>query len=208
MGNNVSDKNAWLCESEKTLLQSPAMSIVEQRCKSSEDGRGYTFYLLRSRDWCNIIPVTEDGKIVMVKQFRVGIASPTLEVPGGVCDPEDRDFQAAALREFEEETGYAALPGARVESLGWTHPNPAILNNRCHSFVVGPVRKRGQQNLDAGEMIEAIEIPIDDIPGLLRDRGENALTHALMLNAFLFLLLRDPQASALLRGQLESFRRA
>jgi 8-oxo-dGTP pyrophosphatase MutT (NUDIX family) len=204
----VSNKNAWLCESEKNLLESPVMSIVEQRCKSSEDGRPYTFYLLRSRDWCNIIPVTEDGKIVMVRQHRIGVGHQTLEVPGGVCDATDADFEAAALRELEEETGYVALPGARVENLGWSHPNPAILNNRCHSFIVGPVRKRGAQNLDPGEMIEATEIPISELPQRLLDRdGQEPFTHALMLNAFLFLMLRDPAGSALLSHQLEAFAR-
>lgn len=206
MGNPSAEKNSWLRESEKTLLSSPVMSVIEQRCRSSEDGRPCTFYVMRSRDWCNIIPVTEDGKIVMVRQFRVGIANQTEEIPGGVCDPEDRDFQAAALREFEEETGYAPLPGARVQSLGWAHPNPAILNNRCHSFVVGPVRKRGAQNLDSGEMIEAIEVPIGEVASRILEReSTGALTHALMLNAFLFLILRSGAGAALLERELHAF---
>ena len=197
-------KNTWICDAEQTLLASPVMSVVEQLCHSSEDGRQFKFYLLRSRDWCNIIPITEDGKIVLVKQWRIGIAAHTLEMPGGVSDPEDPDFQASALREMEEETGYVALPGAQVRSLGWTHPNPAILNNRCHSFIVGPVRRTNQQRLDPGEMIEVIEVPIRELPERILD-GE--FTHALMLNAFLFLMLQDPSGSGFLASHLEAFRR-
>src|SRR5206468_3210736 len=143
-------------------------SVVERRCHSSEDQRPFTFYVLKSRDWCNIIPVTEDGKVVFVKQYRIGASVHTTEIPGGVADPEDSDLQAAALREMEEETGYVALPGARCEALGSTLPNPAILDNHCHSFVVGPVRRSNEQRLDAGEMIEVVEIPLQEIPARIR----------------------------------------
>lgn len=198
----MSKRNAWICETEKNLLTSPIMSIVQQQCRSSEDGRLHTFYLFRSRDWCHIIPITEDGKIVMVKQHRIGIAQQTLEIPGGVTDPSDVDTQAAAIREMEEETGYAPLPGARVLPLGWAFPNPAIQDNRCHSFVVGPVRRKGPQRLDPAEMIEVVEVPIAELPARILG-GE--FTHALMLNAFLFLLLKNPEGSALLAQELQAF---
>jgi ADP-ribose pyrophosphatase len=197
-------KNSWICEREKTLLSSPIMEVVEQKCHSSEDQRPFTFYLLRSRDWCNIIPITEDGKVVLVKQYRIGIAAHTVEVPGGVTDREDRDAQAAAIREMAEETGYVPLPGAKCVELGWTFPNPAIMDNRCFSYIVGPVKKASAQKLDPGEMIEIIEVPIAEIPSRIAS-GE--INHALMLNTFFFLSLQAPEASDTLRRQLEGFTR-
>jgi ADP-ribose pyrophosphatase len=195
-------KNSWICQSERTLISSPVISIVEQICRSSEDQREHTFYQMRSHDWCNIIPVTEDGKIVLIRQYRIGIAAHTLEVPGGVADPTDVDLQAAAVRELEEETGYAPLPGARCVSLGWTHPNPAILNNRCHSFVVGPVKRVKAQSLDPGEMIDVEEVTLNELAARI-ERGE--ITHALMLNAFFFLLMRSREGSGLLARELQAF---
>lgn len=198
-------KNSWICESEKVILTSPVMDLVEQNCRSSEDEKKHRFFLLRSRDWSNIIPVTEDGKIVMVKQYRIGIGGHTLEVPGGVTDLTDFDTQEAAIRELEEETGYRPLEGARCVSLGWTYPNPAIMNNRCHSYVIGPVRRVVDQKLDPGEMIEVVEVPISEIPARILS-GE--INHALMLNAFFFLALQAPSLSGGLADVLGGFTQA
>lgn len=195
-------RNTWVCTEEKTLLSSPVMEIVQRDCRSSEDGRPHRFFLFRSRDWCNVIPVTEDGKVVMVRQYRIGISDHTLEIPGGVSDPGDADGAAAAVREMTEETGYVPLPGARCVDLGWTHPNPAIQDNRVHSFLVGPVRLERKQKLDVGEMIEVVEVPIVEIPERIA-RGE--IRHALILNAFLLLALRDSSVGDALRRALGDF---
>lgn len=195
-------KNTWICEAEKTLITSPNMEIVERSCRSSEDEKKYKFYLLRSRDWCNIIPVTEDGKVVFVKQYRIGINEHTVELPGGVADSHDVDCQAAAIREMEEETGYTPAPGAQCLALGSAFPNPAILNNRCHSYIIGPVRKSTSQNLDPGEMIEVVEIPISEIPEKIL-KGE--INHALMLNTFFLLTLQSKEASRALMNELHRF---
>ena len=195
--------NTWIPQSEKSLIKAPTIEIVEKHCISSSDPeRSTTLYLCRSPDWCNIIPVTEDGKVVFVKQFRVGADHDTLEIPGGVLDGKDEDIQAAALREMEEETGYSALPGAKCVSLGWNFPNPAMMNNRCHSFIVGPVKKMNSQNLDPGEIIEVIEVPIQDLPNLIKDGG---ITHALILNTFFLLSLREERVSDALLSGLNGF---
>jgi 8-oxo-dGTP pyrophosphatase MutT (NUDIX family) len=195
-------KNSWICEKEKTLIASPVLNIVERDCRNSEDDRKFKFYVMKSRDWCNIIPITEDGKVVMVKQYRIGVSDHTLEVPGGVIDPEDQSIQAAAIRELQEETGYQTLPGAKCESLGWAHPNPAILDNRCYSLIVGPVKRTNSQSLDPGEMIEVVEIPISEIPAMILN---GQISHALMLNAFFFLVLQKSESSQALVSRLSDF---
>src|SRR3712207_5675049 len=131
-------KKSWVTEREQTLFQSKTMQMVQLDCRSSEDpAKTHSFYTLKSRDWCNVIPITEDGKVVLVRQFRIGSAGHTLEFPGGVIDHEGEDEKASALRELSEETGYAPLPGAKCISLGAALSNPAMINNRTHSFIVG-----------------------------------------------------------------------
>lgn len=190
-------KNSWIRETEEIVIDSPVMQIYRQKRSSTENQRqSHNFYVMRSRDWCNVIPVTEEGNLVLIRQYRVGIENHTLELPGGVADASDETPMATAIREMTEETGYLPTPEARCEPLGWAHPNPAIQNNRCHSFIVGPVRKEKEQKLDPSEMIEVIEVPIAEAIGYLR---EGRISHALMLNTFFHLLLKHGSGESLTR---------
>jgi ADP-ribose pyrophosphatase len=199
------NRNSWIRIAERKIVSSPFMDFIERDYESSEDAqKKQKFYVLNSRDWCNVIPITEEGKLVMVRQFRVGVEGYTLEPPGGVVDAEDKDVASAALREMTEETGYVALPGAKTVSLGWTFPNPAIMNNRAHSFVVGPVRKEKTQNLDPGEMIDVVEIGVEEIASRIHS-GE--MKNAIILNAFLFLAMESPEFLKTLQGRLKTFSR-
>ena len=193
--------NDWITDAERIVIDSPFIKVLERDCHSSEDDRKHRFYLLKSRDWCNIIPITESGNIVLVKQFRVGVNQHTLEIPGGVIDPSDPTPSACAVRELIEETGYVPVEGAECIDLGWNHPNPAIQDNRCFSFVIGPVRKERDQNLDYGEMIEIIEKPIEEIPHLIRTQQ---ITHALMLNTFFRLGLQSEAGAQALCDQMRT----
>lgn len=199
-------KNSWIVDQEKSVLHSPFIEVFEQSCHSSEDQRQARFYVMKSRDWANVIPVTEDGKVVLVRQWRQGVREHSLEIPGGVMDADDQDFQAAAIREMTEETGYEPLPGARCLPVSATYTNPALLNNRCHGFVVGPVRRARAQKLDAGEMIEVVEIPIDEIPALVLARG--GIEHALIAQTLLALAFRETAGADLLKAALKRFTQA
>jgi 8-oxo-dGTP pyrophosphatase MutT (NUDIX family) len=121
----------------------------------------------------------------MIRQFRFGIDANTLEIPGGMVEPGEEPMVAAA-RELEEETGYQ--PG-RVVHLGTIHPNPAIQNNRCHSFVAFDCRKVHEGLQDTGEDISVELFDSSEIPALILS-GE--VTHSLVLNAFFFQRLRQP----------------
>ena len=77
-----------------------------------------------------------------------------------------------------------------------------IQNNRCHSFIVGPVKKSHNQKLDPGEMIETLEVTIDEMVKMLAD---GQVKHALIAQAFLFLLLQDTENLDRLKEKLRSF---
>jgi len=143
------------------------------------------FYYLSSRNWVNIIPITEAGEVIMIRQFRHGIQAQTLEVPGGVVDADDEPSLDAARRELEEETGYTS---DQIEPLGFVSPNPAILNNRCYAFVALNARLKGEQNLDPAEDIGVELIPLSEIPKMIL---EEKIIHSLIICAFFKLLSRE-----------------
>ena len=121
-----------------------------------------------------MVAITADEQVVMVRQFRYGIGDLTLEFPAGQVEPGEAP-RAAIERELKEETGATR---AEVLELGWCHPNPAFLSNRCHHFVATGVELGGEQKLDEHEEIEIVTIPLAEVDARIAS-GE--ITHSLSL---------------------------
>lgn len=153
--------------------------VREDRLRSPLTGAEHDFFIVEANDWMNVIPVTPDGRIVCVHQYRHGTEEVSLEIPGGVID-EGESPLAAAGRELLEETGYEA---ASMEQIGVVAPNPAIQNNRCFTFLATGVRQVRQQNLDAMEDIAVELIDPADVPRLI---ATGRINHGLVVGAFYF----------------------
>jgi len=146
---------------------------------SPRTGNKHRFFKIQSSDWVNIMPITADGRVVMVRQYRHGNSEITLEVPGGMVD-EGEDPMISALRELREETGYE---GVNPQKIGQVAPNPALFDNICHSYTVENVQKVGEQEFDSAEDIEIELVPLTEIPNMI---ASGAITHALTINAYYF----------------------
>jgi len=137
----------------------------------------HDFYVLESAGWVNIIPLTPEGEVILIRQYRHGIQDITLEIPGGLIEHGDSP-EGAAARELHEETGYEAK---EMVLLGSVHANPAILNNICYTYLAKDVYPAGKQDLDDSEDIEILIKPLAEIPRLIK---EGEITHSLILAAF------------------------
>lgn len=172
----------WPITGNRTITENRIFRLSGRASVSPRTDREHEFYILECPDWVNIVPLTDDGQVVMVRQFRHGNREITLEIPGGMVDPEDASPAEAAAREMLEETGYRA---GRVERLGDIAPNPAILNNRCHSFLATGLELVGDPVMDGAEDIEVVTVPLAEVPGLIAG-GE--ISHALVVVAFTYML--------------------
>jgi ADP-ribose pyrophosphatase len=157
-------------------------SIRTDTTLSPRTGAEHEFYVIESGDWVNVVPITADQQVVMIKQYRHGSRQITLEIPGGLVDPGDTP-ETAASRELLEETGYRAEEWKKI---GVVNPNPAIFSNRCHTFLARNLTRVANPTPDQTEDIDVVLLPLSDIPGLIR---KGVIDHALVIAAFYWLNL-------------------
>jgi ADP-ribose pyrophosphatase len=167
----------WTFLNSRIIQSCRVFRLKNERYRSPRTGQEHEFYLIDSPDWVNVIPLTPDGKVILVKQYRFGTQEFSLEIPGGMLDPEDTPAGAAS-RELLEETGYA---GDEPILLGTVHPNPAIHTNRCYTYLIKNVTCQNPPSQDSTEDIEVQKAPLSEIPQLIRERK---ITHALVIAAF------------------------
>lgn len=178
----------WERLSRSLLQKTVVFDLLVDRLRSPRNGVEDDFYLIDVVDWVNVIAVTENREVILVEQYRFGIAANSLELPGGMVHNRGEDPQLAAKRELEEETGFTA---ETLEFLGCVHPNPAIQTNRCHLYYAPLVTPSGTFAQDELEDIVIHLVPMREIPQLIR---EEKITHALMLCAFMRLVAQHGES--------------
>ena len=138
------------------------------------------FVVIDPPDWVNVIAITPDERMVLVRQFRYGINAFSLEIPGGVIERGEAP-EVGGVRELQEETGYI---GSAPQLLGSVHPNPAIQSNRCHFLLVEHATQTSAVAWDHDEEIDVCLLPVEEVLAIAR---AGQITHSLVLNAlFLF----------------------
>ena len=176
------EPSPWDMQENNLHADCRIFEVRKQRLKRRSDGLEGEFFVLDTNDWVNVLALTPDDKIILVRQFRYGSKEQSLEPPGGVVE-RGEDPVVAGLRELQEETGYV---GEEPKLLGVVRPNAAILCNRCHVILVRNAQKTAALNFDQHEELVTELYPVRELKEMVR-RGE--ITHSIGLNSIMMLLL-------------------
>ncbi|HEX2854159.1 MAG TPA: NUDIX hydrolase [Opitutaceae bacterium] len=168
----------WEKLAQTTRLETRILDVLGVRYRHPVREVEREFVVINSRDWCNIIALTPDGRLVLVRQFRFGTNEFSLEIPGGIIDAGE-DPLAAGMRELREETGFV---GSNARLLASVHPNPAIQNNRCHFVLIEDAELRAPLGWDHDEEIEVQTAPVDEVLAWAR---AGRITHSLVVCALM-----------------------
>lgn len=175
----------WPIEEEGLIADLGIFAGWRVDTRSPRTGEARTVTRIVSNDWINIVALTPAGEVLLVRQYRHGTRTFTLEIPGGMVDPGE-SAEEAAVRELREETGFAGAPARRI---GRVAPNPAFLSNHCSTFLVEGCERVGEIEQEAGEDLELEVRPLRDIPGLIAG-GE--IVNSLVICAFWWLAQDSP----------------
>lgn len=183
------DTPVWQLVRSEYLARCRIFNVRRDLSLDPRDGSQHDFYVLEAPDWINLIPLTKDGQVVMIEQYRHGSSQVTLEIPGGMVD-EGESPRDTAARELLEETGYRART---VSLLGKTRPNPAIQNNWLHTFVAEDCTFFETPQFDGSEHTAVRLVDLDEVPLLITG---GTIDHALVIVAFQHFWLSQNQLSA------------
>ena len=173
----------WKVLESEYLHKEPWLTVRKDKCELPNGKTVPAFYVNEYPEWVNALALTNDGKVVMVKQYRHGIGNVGIELPGGVAE-KGESMEVACRRELMEETGYEF---EKLEYLGKVCANPSTTNNYMHMFLAMGGKKVAEQQLDDTEDVEVLFCTIDELKELIR---ENKIVQSLHVNCILYGLIK------------------
>ncbi len=168
----------WTVESSDVLLADRWIHLTRERVVTERGAVLDPYYVLSYPDWAVTVAITADDRIVLVRQYRHGNASQSLELPGGCVDESDATPLDAALRELREETGFG---GGRAEYIGSMAANPALQTNRLHVAVLLGAEKLAEPHLEHGEELSVDYLSVEEAVALVTRGGMEQGLHAAAL---------------------------
>jgi 8-oxo-dGTP pyrophosphatase MutT (NUDIX family) len=174
----------WEIISVETAYTCRIFDVRTKKVRSPRTGAALEVQAVQTPNWVMVLALTPAEEVIMVRQYRHGTEDIYLELPGGLVDGGDDSVRLAARRELVEETGYEA---SAFEKIGSCFPQPAVLTNECLFYLARDAEPVKGQQLDIGEDIDIITVPLADIRRKIEKRE---ITHGMVLLAFFFFQLK------------------
>lgn len=171
----------WKVLESEYLHKKEWLTIRKDKCQLPNGKIVPAFYVTEYPEWVNALALTEDNQVIMVRQYRHGIGTIEIELPGGVAE-EGETPEEACRRELLEESGYEC---ASWEYLGKICANPSTTNNFTHMFLARGARKVAEQKLDESEDVEVVKMDMQELKRLVR---ENRIMQSLHVNCIFYAL--------------------
>jgi ADP-ribose pyrophosphatase len=173
----------WKTISSTYIHKGPWATLRSDKCEMPDGRVVDQYYVLEYPNWANAVAITEDNKIIMVRQYRHAANIVSLEIPGGVIESGE-DPEEGMRRELLEETGYQF---EHVELISTVYANPSTANNQTFCYLATGGKKVQEQSLDEHEQIVVEEYTIAEVKQLL---AENKIAQALHCTGLFYALMK------------------
>lgn len=173
----------WKVDASHHVLEDRWIRVRADDCTTAEGAKVAPYYVLEYPDWVQVVAVSPQGQVLMVRQYRHAWGDYSVELPAGAMDPSDTGVLAAAARELIEETGCV---GDSLEVIGSFSPNPATHANTIHTVLVKGAREVQAHADDPTERIEHFWVSPGEALELMRSGV--MITSIQMASLFLALL--------------------
>lgn len=174
----------WKILSSDYLFNDLWFKVRRDKCITESGKIIEPYYVYEFPTWVTAFALTEDGKVIMERQYRHALGEVCTEIPGGCVDDTDANLEDAIARELLEETGYSF---SSYEYLGNISANPSTNSNLMHMFLAKGGKKVAGQELDHNEEIEVTLVTIDEVKQMLK---ENKLLQAMHVTCIMYALER------------------
>jgi len=171
----------WKTLSSEYITRHKYFTARKDKCEAPDGKIIEEYFVVEMPVTACALSFTEEGAVIMIKQYRHPIGQTILELPGGFID-ENELPEAAMARELMEEMGYEF---SSVEQVGIIAANPGVLNNFTCLFLASGGKKTGIQKLDPNEDIEIVTISLDELKKLF---FENKIVQSLHANCIFYAL--------------------
>lgn len=157
----------WETLSSEKLIETPYFTLRSDRLRLPDGEIKDPYYVIERQDAAIIFPVTTDGEVILVRQYRPPIETMELGLPAGLIEEGEKP-EAAARRELLEETGFG---GGEWTALGSVASSPGLKDNWAYLFLARGVEEIGPVDPDEHERIEIVRMSVESLRNLTRNGG-------------------------------------